>query len=307
MDETFYPIRLNTLRYDETIPFDIYVKLASRYIHYSRTNDEMEGERLKNLKDKGVRKLFIKPEDETHYLKYLEKRLERLSDTSTDVSTRAALAHDTMITAVENAERNLETQEGFKNQKNQMDKISEFIISDRNAIKSMLSTAGIAVENNHHSANVSALCIAVASKSGIEDKAEIFDLCTAALLHDIGKNRLKFNHSRPHSEMTPDEWKKYKEHAREGSDMLAGKPYISGRILGLIASHEEYGIGKGYPEKKNIFSLPVAYQILSMVNKFDHLATELKLKPFEAVDPFFDKYGADYDQNLISSLATVLT
>lgn len=307
MSDTFYPIRLNTLRSDEVIPFDVYVKLGQRFIHYSRSHDEMEGQRLKGLKSKGVRKLFIQSSDEDSYLEYLDQGINYLSDKSKDMNEKGALANDAMVLAAENAEKNLDTQEGFDHQKMQFDKITEFILSDRNAIKSMLTSAGISVDNNHHAATVSSLCLAVATKMGMTDKTELFELGTAALLHDIGKNRLKFDSHRSKDQMSPAEWKQFKEHANDGADMLAGKPYISPRILGLIQAHEEVGVGKGFPEKKNVFQLPLSYQILSMVNQFDHLATHSKLAPFQAMDPFFEKFGSDYDENLISVLATVIT
>lgn len=303
----YYPVRINTLRHDEIVDFDVFIKVGEKYLHYIANSDELEGNRLRNLKNKGLKKLFINPEQEDLYLSYLERGIDGLSDKSKDISARASLAHDTMMSTVENAEKNLETKEGFERQKNQFDKIAEFIVSDRNAIKSMLASAGIAVDNNHHAANVSSLALALASKMGITDKTEIFELGTAALLHDIGKNRITFNHQKPWANFTEDEKKRYKTHPQDGADMLAGKPYISPRILGLIASHEEYGVGKGYPEKKNLFTLPLTYQILSLVNRFDHMCTELKLEPFKTMDKFFEKHSEDYDENLISTLATILT
>jgi len=89
--------------------------------------------------------------------------------------------------------------------------------------------------------------------------------------------------------------------------MLAGKAYISPRILGLILSHEELGEGRGFPDKKNLFSLPPSYQILSLANQFDHFATEKRLPLTSAIDPFFDEFGKHFDENLITILASILT
>jgi len=307
MSETFFPIRLNTLRVDDVVSFDIYLQLGTRFIHYTHRSDLVEGHRLISLKSKGVRKLFIKSEDESSYLQYLEKGLGNLSDNSKDISQRGAMAHDAMVTAVENAEKNLETKEGFEAQKRQFDKISEFIVSDRNAIKSILTSAGISIDTSHHAANVSSLALAVASKSGITDRVEIFELGTAALLHDIGKNRLPFDSMQSKDKMNPEELKKFKQHPQYGVDFLSGKPYISPRILGLILSHEELGEGRGFPEKKNLFTLPKSYQILSLVNQFDHFSSENQIELTKAIDPFFEKFGNHFDQQLMTTLASVLT
>ncbi len=287
--------------------FDVFLQIGNRFVHYTHSSDPVEARRLKNLKSKGVRKLFIKNEDEPTYLRYLEKGLENLADKSKDLQARGAMAHDTMMMAAENAEKNLETKEGFDAQKRQFDKISDFIVSDRHAIKSILASAGISVDTSHHAANVSSLSLAVASKYGITDKTEIFELGTAALLHDLGKNRLKFDSMKPRDKFTPDELKKFKQHSQDGVDMLAGKPYISPRILGLVLSHEELGEGRGFPEKKNVFSLPPSYQILILVNQFDHFASENKLTLQNAVDPFFEKMGKHFNEELFTVLASVLT
>jgi HD-GYP domain-containing protein (c-di-GMP phosphodiesterase class II) len=307
MSKPFLPIRLNTLRADEVVSFDIYLKLGDRYVHYTHRQDELEGERLRKLKENGVKKFFINPSDEDAYLKYLEVGIDHLSDNSKDINARGALAHDSMMMAAANAEKTLETQEGFNAQKKQFEKISNFIISDRNAIKSMLAFAGISTDNDHHAANVSSLTLAVATKAGITDPVEIFELGTAALLHDIGKNRLSLDKNKSKEKMSPEELKIFKRHPQEAVDMLSGKPYISPRILGLILSHEEIGEGRGFPEKKNLFAQPPAYQILSMVNQFDHFSSENNLQPFLAVDPFFEKFGKDFDQELITIMASVLT
>lgn len=306
MSNAFYPIRVNTLRSDEKVSFDVFLKVGPKYLHYTHCQDEMEGIRLKNLKTKGVRKLFIRPEDESTYLSYLEEGLTSLSDTSKDINDRGAMAHDAMIIAAENAEKNLETEEGFNSQKKQIDQISAFILSDKNALKSMLSSAGISLDKDHHAANVSSLSLGVAGKMGVTDKLEIFELGTAALLHDIGKNRSNLDPMKPRESMTPDELKAFKNHPQDGADMLAGKPYISPRILGMIQSHEEYGDGRGFPEKKIIFNLPVIYQILNTVNFFDHFASENKLPLQEAVEKFSEKYTKEFDYKIINALSKVL-
>ena len=289
----YFPIRLNTLRSDEAVTFDVFIKIGNRYLHYTHQNDTLEAARIKNLKSKGLRKLFILENNEDLYLLYLESGLQGLSN--------QAIAID------EKAEHNLETEQGYKTQKQQLSYINDFIINQKGAIKEILKVAGVSLDTNQHSATVSSLCIAVANKVEDISKEDIFDLGVAALLHDLGKNRLKFDSMKPMAQMSPAELKAYKQHPQDGADMLAGKPYINPRILGLIASHEERGEGRGYPEKKIISKLPISYQILSMVNQFDHFCSDNKLLATNGIDPFFEKFGNDYSDELITILATVLT
>lgn len=307
MSKDYYSVRINTIRGDEKVPFDLYIQVGVRFIHYTRASDEVEENRLKTLKKHGLKKLYISPEHEHLYLSYLEEGIASLTNKNVNIDDRAGRANDTLLVAVENAEKNLETETGYNNQKEQLEKITQFICEERQAIKTMLASAGISVDINQHSATVTSLCLAMANKLETISKEEMAELAYAALLHDIGKTRLKFDYNVPFDQLTPAQQKEYKQHPEDGVGMLSGKKFISPRILGLIAAHEEYGEGRGYPEKKNLFKMDPAYQVLSIANKFDRFCSETGLEAFKAVDPFYEKYGNDYDENLIATLASVLT
>lgn len=307
MDKEYYTVRINTIRANEEVPFDLFIPLGNRMIQYTHALDELEDYRIKNLKKHGLKKLYIRPEDESQYLSYLEEGLGTLTNKQISVEDRGALAHDTMVNSVENAEKNLETETGYNSQKRQIEQITAFIGDERQAIKSILTSAGVTPDSHQHSATVSSLCLAVAKKLGTLSQEEMTELAYAAMLHDIGKSRLKFNHNVPFESLTKDQQKQYKNHPADGVAMLAGKPFISPRILGLIAAHEEYGEGRGYPEKKFLSKMELPYQILSLTNKFDKLCRDRQLQPFQAMDVFFEQYGSYYEEDLISTLATVLT
>jgi putative nucleotidyltransferase with HDIG domain len=307
MTDLYFPIRLNTLREKAEISFDVFIKVGERFIHYSRQSESIESMRLEGLKSKGVRKLFIRSQDEDSYLSYLEVGLRSLNNKDVDLKERASLAHDTMVTAAENAERSLETEAGYRSQSAQMQSISEFFGTQKDSLKEVLRIAGVSTDINNHSATVANLCLAISKRIDSLSPQDVADLGTAALLHDIGKSRLKFDTMRKDASFSPEEKRQLRQHPQDGADMLAGKSYISPRILGLIASHEERGNGRGYPEKKNIAELQLPYQILSMVNQFDHLCVERNILPLEAMDQFYDAFGNDYSDELITILATVIT
>jgi putative nucleotidyltransferase with HDIG domain len=307
MSKDYYSIRINTIRGSEPVPFDLYVPVGAKYVHYTHAHDDVEEERLKTLKKHGLKKFFILSADEQKYLKYLEDGLNGLSNKDVNINDRASRANDTLLISVENAERNLETEFGYNNQRMQLEKISKFVGEERQAIKSMLASAGLSMDTTQHSATVTGLSLAIANKLGGLTKEEMTELAYGALLHDIGKQRLKFDYNIPFDKLTPDQKTQYKAHPLEGVALLSGKPFISPRILGLIASHEEYGEGRGYPEKKNLNKMDISYQILSLANKFDRFCTDKNLEPNKAVDPFFDQYISHYDENLIAILGTVLS
>jgi HD-GYP domain-containing protein (c-di-GMP phosphodiesterase class II) len=307
VSDNYFPIRLNTLRANFPVNFDVFIKVSDKYVHYIRTLDPMEADRLEKLKSKGVKKLFIEPTSESKYLEYLDSGLNSLKDTSKSVTEKGALANDSLVTAAENAERSLETEQGFNQTKQQFGKVVDFLLSDRGAIKSILGSAGSSLDNHQHAATVASLTLAVATRAGITDSKELFEMGLAGLLHDIAKSKLTFDLMRPKDQLTPEERKKYEGHAADGAAMLSGKPFVSPHILGLIANHHEIGRGRGFPEKKDLSKLAKPYQILNLVNDFESYCYENKLEPLKAIDMFFESRVDNFDSELIATLATVLT
>jgi HD-GYP domain-containing protein (c-di-GMP phosphodiesterase class II) len=305
--QKFYPVRLNTLRKDDVLAFDVYVSVGEKFVQYIHAQDVFEGERLDKLKNKGVRKLFIPTEQEKNYLQYLEKALDQLSNTSHSIEDRTQLAHDSLVTAAENAVVNFETEAGLRQQQDHLTKIANFVDSDRKVIKQIMENINSSFDNNHHAANVSSLCMSVAAKAGLTDKQEVSELSIAALVHDVGKERFKENYDVLGDKMSAQQKQAYRAHVSDGVTLLQGKPFISPRILGLVAAHEELGQGRGYPEKKDVFQLPLCYQILIMCNRYDHFKTQQQLPTMKAIDAFFEKHSNDFPDELVTVLASVLT
>lgn len=301
----FLPIRLNTLRPDSTLSFDIYIPVGQRYVHYMRKTDEVDGERVKNLKSKKIRKVFIPMEEENSYLDYLDRGLEDLTNSNASLEEKSQAVHDSLTTSAENAERSLESEAGFKRMENQFQKVTDFLMSDKGAIKKILESAGKSLDNFQHAATVASMCLGVAAAVGLDSK-ETLELGIAALLHDIGKTKFKFDPMTPFDKLTPEQQQRYKQHPLDGADMLAGKPFVSPRILALVADHEEVGNKRGYPQKKDYFTFKKPFQILNLCNDFDRFCFEKGLEHREGLDQFFEERGDYFDPDLINHLVTLL-
>ena len=301
----FIPIRINTLRPNSKLFFDIYVPIGNRHVHYMRKNDEVDISRLKNLKSKKVRKVFIIADEETLYLDYLDQGLSGLVDSDASIEEKASAVHDSLTTSAENAERSLDTEEGFQRMGAQFGKISDFLSSDKGAMKKILESAGNSVDNFQHAATVSSLSLALGKIVNLSEK-DMLELGTAALLHDIRKNKFDFDPQTPKDKLSPAQLKKYKAHSADGADILGGKPFVNPRILALIANHEELGNGKGFPNKLDLFKLEMPFQILNLCNDFDRFCTDKKVEHRLGLDDFFEEREEFFDNELINHLVVIL-
>lgn len=304
----FIPIRLNTLRGNRDLTFDLFIKIGDRHVHYVKEKDSVEEERLSRLNKKGLRKVFIKDSDEQSYLSYLDACLDDLGDTKISSSEKAVQVRDTLTTQAENAERNLETEQAYERMRSQLDKINGFFKNDPDALKNLISATVLATDTTQHCSNVASLALGIATKVGIKEAQDLTDLGVAALVHDIGAVKFGLDPlvTRESLKGTP-QLKKYLSHPAESVGFLSGKPFITPRVLALVADHEEFGEGRGYPEKKQIAKLHPTAQILNLANAFDKFCMVQKMEPKAAIDPFFERYGDFFVSEHLNILATVVS
>lgn len=302
---SYFPVRINTLRPDDVICFDVFVQVGERYIHYIRRSDPFDGERIVRLKEKGVKKLFIQEDAEQDYLKYLDAGLDRLKDEKLAPTERLALVHDALVTDAENVSRNIENQPGYIHTEQRMKKAAEFLTSENGIVKNVLDSAGFSQDSFQHCANVSTLSVGLASLLGVTQTSELVELGIAALLHDIGYLKLDFNPRVSISELTLEQLNQFHRHPVIGAEMLSERPYINKKMRDLVSDHEEKGDGIGFPNKKRISTLSLPSQILNLCNEYDRYSFEKKISHKDAAKGFFqDRIGA-FDLNHIKMLVTL--
>jgi len=292
----YFPIRIGTLRSGEPTQFDVFVQVADHHIHYFKAADAVDANRILSLKTKGVKKLFIQPQDEDTYLKYLDAGLERLKDKSITLTERGAAARDTVLTSAENAAKNVQTAKGYAITESHVQKVVGFLTSESNGFASMFKSSECASDVFEHATNVVTLSLKLAIQCGITAPQDLLKLAMAGLLHDLGKTQ---NADPADETIDP-------QHPMNAVAKLQDKPYVNAGILSLIMDHEEFGEGGGYPGKKRLSTLPKLQQILNLCNDFDRTCSQKQIAPADAMKLYYvDKIGA-FDLQLLGKLAEVL-
>lgn len=302
----FLPVRINTLRPGHPVNFDIFVAVAGKHIHYIRSLESFDENRLIKLKQKGVKKLFIDAASEPNYLEYLDAGLDGLGNKNEDLSKRGLIAQDTLTRESENMERNLETEEGYKKTEGRVTKVIEFLSSEAGALKSVLGSMGVSQDQFQHGSTVASLSLGLALKIGGLNAREQFDLAMAGLTHDLGIQKLGLDAMKPKDQYTPEEKKLYLKHPQAAVDILSQKRFVTPGLLRLILDHEEVGEGEGFPERKNLAKLPLTSQILNLCDEFDRLSIEKKIPATELIKIFFQEKAHLFDLDHISKLGEVI-
>lgn len=301
----FIPVRIGTLRPWHPVNFDVFIKIGERHVHYIKKEDPFDGDRIASLKAKGVKKLFVPKEAESHYLAYLDAGLSQLGDNKVSLNDRAEIARDAITTTAEGAAEKVQTEAGYRATENQVGKVLDFLVSEQGAMRQMLSSSGFATDVSQHAANVVSLSVKLASSQGLPS-ADLLTIGVAALIHDIGKESLGLDLAIPREQLSTEQKILYQKHPEAAISKLLDKPYISKQVLELVLNHEEIGDGAGFPNKKRLSTLPKTQQILNLCNEYDRMCTVNKVSPMDAMKQFYiDKIGL-FEMELLKALGAII-
>ncbi len=275
---SYISIRVSTLRGDQKIGFDTYVKINDKHILYLRQGDSFEGGRLKKLKEKKVRQMFILKDEEQKYLGYLKMNIESAYDPATtkDVGNRAEIIQGSQQGNIENVFENPQDADNYNKTKEEAGKYVEFILNTTNAATALLNIENTDQNVAHHGVSVSTLSVALAKRLGQIDEKKIQLMALGALLHDYGHNLHPLDLGMPVAAMSPDNYKIWKNHPRLGAENVRNTKHFDPAVLNIILQHEEKCNGSGPLGMNEKDQDPLA-TLVSSANTVDRLLSFEKI------------------------------
>ncbi|MFZ4403506.1 MAG: HD-GYP domain-containing protein [Pseudobdellovibrionaceae bacterium] len=268
----YVSVRVSTLRGDQQIGFDAYVKINEKMILYLRRGDEFSGPRLLKLKQKKLKKMYIATSDESSYLDYLQKNIEVAYDKNStkDINTRAEIIHGAQQSNAEEVFDNPGDVAAYNLAKDAAGKYVDFLFSNDQALSSILKIENADASISHHGVSVSTIAVALCEKLKIDDPKKIQLVSLGALLHDFGHNESHLNISRPLAEFSKEDLEIYKKHAKVGAAKIQDKKHFDQTVINIIAQHEEKIDGSGFLGLKEKQLDPLSI-IVSLANVADRM------------------------------------
>jgi putative nucleotidyltransferase with HDIG domain len=304
------PIRVSTLRGDQKIDFDAYIKINDKFILYLKSGDSFEGDRLKRLKSKKLKKMFILPDSEEKYRDYLHRNIEMAYDKSSgkSIENRAEIIQGNQQSNAEAVMENPENEVAYKETKDAAAKFVQFLDQeDPSSFKTIMSIENPDQNIAHHGVTVSTLAIALARKLNITDPKLLQLLSLGALLHDFEHFHSGLSIARPLSDFTAEEMKVYKTHPMAGAQKVQDKKHFDTTVINIIVQHEEFVDGKGFPNGIPESKLDPLSVIVSSCNALDRLVTFEKVAKKEAVRKLMITGVGKYPLNHIQLLGDIMT
>lgn len=271
----YISIRVSTLRGDQKINFDAFVKINEKMILYLRKGDSFEGLRLKRFKDKKLKKMFIQPNDEGYYREYMQRNIAMAYDPKSgkDLQTRAEIVQGEQQANTEQVFETPDDVEAYLSAKDSSAKYVQFLLSNNEAVKSVLAIENGDKSLSHHGVTVATLSVALAHRLGQTDSKLTQLLSLGAMLHDFGHHESALYPRKTRLEMTPDEVNLYKTHAAVGAKRVQDKKHFDQLVLRIINEHEECVDGSGYPLGLRENQMDPMSVIVSTCNSFDRMMT----------------------------------
>ncbi|UXR63692.1 HDIG domain-containing protein [Bdellovibrio bacteriovorus] len=270
----YVSIRVSTLRGDQKIDFNAYVKINDKMILYLRRGDSFEGERLQRLKDKKLRKMYILTDEENNYRTYLQRNIETAYDGtgSKDIQTRAEIIQGSQQSNAEEVFENPENVATYNDAKDAAGKYVNFLLTNAQAMSAVMNIENTDKTISHHGVTVATLSIALAQKLGINDPKKTQLLTLGALLHDYGHHNSPLNLNQPLAQMSAADVALWKKHPEDGAQKVQDKKHFDQTVINIIGQHEETINGSGPKGLREKDMDPLAV-LVSSANAMDRLIT----------------------------------
>lgn len=284
----YISFRVATLRGDQKITFNAYIKINDKMVLYLKKGDSFEGARLKKLKDKKLRKMFIVTDEEANYIEYLDRNINIAYDNKSNVhiQTRAEIIQGDQQSKTEEVFEDIDSVESYNLAKEAAAKYVDFILSNDQALSSIMNinSADNSLDQkiSHHSIAVATLSIALANRLGITDPKQTQLLTMGALLHDYGHYESTIDYTKPVNQMRQLELSFFSEHPAIGAEKVRSKKHFDQAVINIIEQHEELIDGSGPRKLFENQTDPLAL-IVSSCNAIDRLITYQNVNKSEVV------------------------
>ena len=159
-----------------------------------------------------------------------------------------------------------------------------------------------------HCVNVCILSLALGKQMGLE-RADLEDLGTGAILHDIGKMLVPDEVLNKPGKLTDEEFAIMKRHAELGGDMLSGARINEAAMLVATQHHERYD-GSGYHKGLARDGIHIFARIAAVADVYDAMTSQRVyqkgLVPEEALKRLYLMRGTHFQPEIVERLIRCL-
>ena len=244
---------------------------------------------IQRLAASGRTRLYVSAPEHHEFQKYLRDNLEDVvQDESRGATERFATLNEVVRDVLGESFRKGNVRETIDNTQRLGVQTVELICREDVVVTDLRSVLYHDYHTFTHSANVAYYAVLLATRLGIDSKAELNQIATGALLHDLGKLQISDAVLTKPGKLDEREFSIIKQHPTTGFRKLCHREELSFAQLMMVYQHHERLDGKGYPVGVGGSEVHHWSRITSIVDVFEALTSN---RPYRAGMSAKDAFG----------------
>ncbi len=264
------------------IGFDVYLKLSEdNFAHIFSRVTGLDYKRLAQYISKGIKELYIHPEDEAVYKAFTTATAESIFN---DPNTSAEKKIATLLNMTEQnmAELftliNVDEETAVKSQKVVRSYVA-LLSENPKSLAIILKLVSHGEYLYYHSIAAAIFSMFIARATGQFKQKFLEIVGMGGFLHDIGCTHIPKEILLNSHELTASQWREIRQHPKVGLQMIEKTPHVPDEVRYIVYQHHEQMNGLGYP---NGLLGPAIYYPARIVALADSFSALISLRPFRA-------------------------
>ncbi|MFH2035769.1 MAG: HD domain-containing phosphohydrolase [Candidatus Zixiibacteriota bacterium] len=306
----YLPIYLESLRLNDILEFDLYIKSNIEYILFRSSRLPFTFKTRTTLLENNINRLYISIDDRKHYQKHIESNISQIIENdSIDQTTKAGIVYECAKHLIQDVLNNPTMGENIKRSQAFVESTVTYLINGKNTFHNLLKVMSYDYYIYTHSVNVCTFSLALAKYIGIKNARELNLIGTGALLHDVGKTSVPDKILNKRGPLNEEEMNIIRKHPQWGADILGSTAIIMIDSNHPVLQHHERIDGSGYPNGSLNNDIHLYSRIVMIADVFDAMTTRRVYK--SAKDTFWAlkemyKYKETFDKKLLEHFTKLM-
>lgn len=301
--DSYFQIRVGTLLPETALPFDLYVSVNKKYIHYLPAGAKLSQEKISKFK--GSEQFFVPMPQRQAFKNFISSSLNQ---ENVPMEAKAKILRDTSIALVEEIYEKKDIGEALNESKEVIGHFVELMNTAPESIDHLIQLSTHDFYTFNHSLDVSVYSLGIGKLLGYSDEL-LNELGRGSIFHDIGKKWVAAEIICKKGALDDAEWAQMQRHPEYGLKILSEYD-VSEAIKACCFEHHESFLGNGYPQGLDANSIHPMARIVAIADTFDALTTQRSynqpMTPKDAVTFMCTKIKDKYDPDILKALNDVV-
>ncbi len=286
------------------IPFDLFVMIGGRIIHYLRSGDKLSALKIDHFEKKAPEQFYILAAERANYQKFVR---DGLLSNELDTKQKATILRESTMVLVEELFERPDIETALRDARGVVEDFVAFMDSDAAAMVNLIGLSSHDFYTYNHSLDVSIYSLGLGQIVGFRGH-DLKELGLGGLFHDIGKRYIPLEIICKNGPLSDDEWLMMQKHPQFGLQILS-EHRSTENIIACAFEHHESLQGNGYPQKLTAEEIHPMARVVSVADTYDALTTKRSyndpMRPTDAIELMAGKLNGRYDPEVMRALQAI--